>query len=247
MPTLDMIDAIEAPETTGSLIPVSVLTAKALAGYIAGNSWRTWLPYCAARPDLLASGRLVSITLTAYAKARCFDIEKGGGSPAQAPFWYLNYADHTFGLPILYTFASAVQDVINAMSAAQIARERYYIWSADPSPGRHICGDASGKCRWPPADLTQFGQYPHYDISMCNDYVFQATAPLPPLPGGATPVSITAFVNKQGHDTYVAMAQPAKPGECGEVFDLSKNDAGNWNGIPDKTSFDWQSKSTPGK
>jgi hypothetical protein len=242
---LDMIDAIEAPETTSSPIPSAVLAAEAVAGYIAGNSWRTWLPYCRARPELLACGRLVSITLTAYAKARCFDIENGGGSAAQAPYWFQNYADHTFGLPILYTFASNVQAVNDAMGVAGISRDRYYIWSADPSPGRHICGP--GQCRWPRADMTQFEQLAHYDISMCNDYVFQGTLPLPPLPGGVTPVSITAFVNKQGHDTYVAMAEPAKPGECGEVFDLSKNDAGNWNGIPGKTHFAWESKGIPGK
>jgi hypothetical protein len=182
--TIDMVDSISSPATTGQPIPQAILDAAAVAAYIAGNSWPTWDPYIAARPDLLPAGRAVSITLTARARARCFDIETGGGSPAEAPGWYHDFADRTFGLPILYTYASQVQTVINMMSAAGIPRSDYLLWSAHPSGGRHICGpNAYGPghgCGYPQADGTQYGTLAgNCDISLMYAYCF---TPLPNPP-----------------------------------------------------------------
>jgi hypothetical protein len=249
--TIDMIDSIACPATTGAPIPEAILQAAAIAGYCAGNSWPTWGPYVAARPDLLAAGRAVSITLTAFARARCFDIESGGGQPSQAPGWYRDFAEWTFGAPILYTYASQVQAVIDAMSAAGIPRGDYLIWSAHPSGSRHVCGpDAYGPgkgCGYPQADGTQYGTVAgNCDISIMRAYCF-ASVPLPKPPGSKELSMITAVLRADGRIELFAEAQPAKPGQCGQVWHTWQvAPAGGWNGSAAGQPAQWISLGTPG-
>jgi hypothetical protein len=250
--TIDMIDSIQAPATTGAPIPQAILKAQAIAGYIAGNSWPTWGPYVAARPDLLAAGRAVSITLTCRARARCLDIESGGATPPEAPGWYRDYADRTFGLPILYTYASQVQDVINAMSAAGIPRGDYLIWSAHPSGGRHICGpDAYGAghgCGYPQSDGTQYATLQgNCDISIMAAHCF-TPAPLPkPPPSSEEPSMITAVLRADGRIELFAEAQPSGDGQCGQVWHTWQvAPAGGWNGSAQGRVAQWVSLGVPG-
>src|SRR5947209_7420781 len=218
---LDMVDSIGSPETTGTPIPQAILKARAVAAYIAGNSWPTYGPYSHARPDLVAAGRLVSITLTASARARCLDIETGGASAGQAPGWFRNRADTRRGKPILYTFASNTHTVIDTMASAGVPRDAYYIWSAHFRSrfGKHMCGP--GTCGYPQADITQWtDQVPeNCDGSICESYVFAPVGPPPPPPLPREDiVALTAATNKDGLVEVFCEAQPAAAGKCGEVF-----------------------------
>ena len=187
--TITMIDSIESPPTTGTPIPAAIMQAPAVGAYIAGNSWPTYGPYAAARPDLVKSGRLVSITLTASARARCLDIESGGATDGQAPGWFRFRADTSNGLPMLYSFASNVQAMINTMASAGISRDKYLIWSAHWTYTPHIC--APNVCGYPAADGTQWTNKvaQNCDGSLMGDHCFPA-APTPTPPEGTVAIAV---------------------------------------------------------
>ncbi len=179
--TTDMVDSIESPQTTNGPIPAAILSAPAVGGYIAGNSWPTYFPYAAARPDLVAVGRLVSITLTSSAAGRCLDVEPGGATNTGAARWFVGLADSSDGKPIFYTSASNVQALINALATGGIQRDQYFIWSAHYTFVRHIC--APNTCgRAPQCDGTQWTDAVpgNCDGSTMFSYVFQAASPPPP-------------------------------------------------------------------
>lgn len=239
---VDMIDSIESPATTGTPIPQAVMTAPAVAAYIAGNSWPTYGPYAAARPDLVASGRLVSITLTAGARARCLDIESGGASAGQAPGWFKYRADATHGLPILYTFAANVQHTIDVMTSAGIPRSAYLVWSAHYTYTAHICSPAT--CGFPQADGTQFTDRVagNCDASLMGDQCFSTVTPTPPegtvaitgyqsfLPGQSQPVAGLAVELSDGTVKHIEQSAPGQ----------------DWWKKPDG-SFNWLSLGNPGQ
>ena len=202
-PTVYMTDSIEAPQITGHPIPQAILDAPAVAGYNHGNSWPSYAPYAAARPDLVKSGRLVSITLSAFYPARCLDMEQGGALISQAPGWFRDHADHTDGKPILYTFASQGQEAVNTMSAAGIGRDKYYLWLAHWTYHDHIC--APNICGYPAADGTQWTDKVagNCDGSTMYAYVF-----------GAQPVIITIPEDPMA---LSAIVKPAKTGEQARV------------------------------
>ena len=233
-----MIDSIESPQTTGTPIPQAILTAQAVAAYIAGNSWPTYGPYAAARPDLVKAGRLVSITLTASARARCLDIESGGATAGQAPGWFKFRADTTEGLPILYTFASNVSTVVNTMASAGISRDRYLIWSAHYTFTPHIC--APGVCGFPQADGTQYTDRVagNCDGSLMGPQCFRST-PTPTPPEGT--VAIAAAQNQDGRlAVFVELAD----GSVKHIEQDSPN--ADWWKKPDGT-FNWLPLGNPGQ
>lgn len=228
--TVTMIDSIESPPTTGNPIPQAILSAPAVGAYIAGNSWPTYGPYAAARPDLVKSGRLVSITLTAGARARCLDIEAGGATAGQAPAWFRFRADTSDGKPILYSFASNVQTVINTMASAGISRDRYLIWSAHFNYVPHIC--APNVCGYPLADGTQWTNkvVGNCDGSLMGDHCFPA-APIPKPPEGTMAIAVgqnkdgllEVFVELSGGEVKHIKQDPSTPLQWWE-----KNGQPNW-------------------
>lgn len=175
----NVVDSIDSPQTTNSPIPAAVMHASALLAYIAGNSWRTYDPYVAARPDLAAKGWVVSVTLTCNARARMYDIEPGGGSNGNVGT-FMHNADKDHGLPWLYTFASNGAPMLAAARSFgyQQGRDFYYL-SSHAGRGEHICGP--GTCGYPQADGTQYEFAGAVDYSVLNDYMLAAAKPIDPL------------------------------------------------------------------
>lgn len=238
--TIAMIDSIVSPQTTGQPIPQAVMTAPAVAGYIAGNSWPTYGPYAAARPDLVKSGRLVSVTLTAGARARCLDIESGGATAGQAPGWFKYRADRTNGLPILYTFASNVRTVTSVMTSAGVARNQYLVWAAHFNFTPHIC--APSVCGYPQADGTQWtDRWPGgCDASVMGDQCFQPQ----PSPTPTPPEGTVAIAMGSNQDGRLAIAVELSTGEVKHLEQQAPN--GDWWKNQDGT-FNWLSLGNPGK
>jgi hypothetical protein len=236
-----MVDSIESPETTNRPIPRPILEADAVGAYIAGNDWPTWGPYCRARPDLLASGRIVSITLSPIHVARCLDIERGGGGPRDAPPWFETYADRTHGLPWLYTQASWVAPVNRAMQAAGHSRDSYYVWSAHTGQGEHICGP--DVCGYPAADGTQWkwgdGVW-NVDVSLIPEYMLPAPGP---RPREGDPMAIAVATRPDGKlEVFVETAS-------GEILHTWQDaPAGGWHGAQTgKRTAAWETLGTPGR
>ena len=234
--TLTCIDSIEAPETTGHGVPTAVLNAQTVAGYNYGNSWATYSPYCAARPELAAVGRIISIALRPPAggiRSRCFDIEPGGGHNSEIPEFMEHGADRTWGLPILYTYASNVAAMTSsAHSSGYTQGIDYYVWSAHPGGGQHIC--APTVCGYPKADGTQCGyRAGNCDFSLFNDYVF---APIPapvPIEVPEDESMITATTDGAGRlHVFVAVPHDSADASKGAtVYELyQQDDKVHWTG-----------------
>jgi hypothetical protein len=238
---ITFFDSISSPETTGSPIPAQIMGGEAIAGYIAGNSWPTYEPYRRARPELAVCGRVLSITLTARAVARCLDIEPGGAVNADAAGWLRHYADRTWGRPWLYTYASNVRPLLVALAGAGVDRSEFLLWSAHPAPGEHLCDELL--CGFPAADATQFAQTPdgRCDISVARDYCF---------PSGLAAVgtetedrmAISAIVREDGRIEVFVEAR------SGEVFHAWQDKpAGGWHGArAGERMAEWVPLGTPG-
>jgi hypothetical protein len=177
---IEMVDSLTSPQTTGSPIPADVMNAEVVAGYEAGNSWPTFVPYCEARPDLARKGWVVSITLTALGHARAYDIEPGGGSNQNIGIFMSN-AVKSEGLPWLYTFASNGQAMMDSAVRFGFHQGKdYYYWSSHVGRGKHIC--APDVCGFPRADGTQYEFDTLIDRSTLNDYMLpQKATPIDPL------------------------------------------------------------------
>ena len=142
-------------------------TAEAVAGYTSGH-WPTYNALVAKFPH----AHHLSIAVNASERARCLDIEPGDATNSQAPGWFRNVADHSQGKPVLYTYASNGQALVNTMSAAGIARSEYFLWLAHFTGTPHICGPHDGFVQ---ADLTQWTDKAlgrNLDASMVEDVVF---------------------------------------------------------------------------
>lgn len=160
MATLTMYDSVDV-----STIPPN---PEAVAGYV-GGSWPNYNELVAKFPH----AHHLSIAVEANEHARCLDVEPLDATNAQAPGWFKSsLADKSQGKAVLYTSASNVQALMDAMSAAGIARSEYYIWSAHYS-NEHICGP--NVCGYPQADATQWtdhSQGRNLDQSLVHDYFF---------------------------------------------------------------------------
>jgi hypothetical protein len=240
---LEMIDSIESPPTTGHSIPQAVMTAPSVAGYNFGNSWATYGPYCAARPELATAGRIISVALrppTGGIRSRCFDIEPGGGHNGEIAEFMEHGADRSFGLPILYTYASNTGAMVAAAKAQGYQQGvDFYVWSAHPGGGRHICGP--DVCGYPIADLTQFGYRPeNCDVSLVSPYVFPSPSPVPvPFPIQEDNM-ITATTDKDGNlFVFVEL-------DDGRVMHTYQTN-GVWHGQKGVTPHKWEPLGNPVK
>lgn len=239
---LTMIDSIESPSTTGHPIPAAILNADAIAGYIAGNGWPTFRPYLAARPDLAKTGRVLSISLTAYQAARCYDFESGG-IPNGAVGIALSKADRTLGKPWLYTSAANSAALISTAVRLGHPRSSYFLWSAHYGYGRHICGPRT--CGFPQADGTQYAdQIPeNCDGSLIPTYMFPSPVP---ILEEVDPMAIAVAQNRDGALECFVEAQPTMPGKAGQVYHIKQDSTMlGWWQKPDG-SPNWLTLGTPG-
>lgn len=236
---IELIDSIEAPETTQHPIPDAILHAQAIGAYKYGNSWPTYFPYSKARPDLDAAGRIVTITLTWDGPARCYDIESGGGKNENIGR-FMEQADRTHGIPWLYTFASNMEAMLSAAEGFGYHRGRdFYAWAAHPNSryGKHVC--SPGVCGYPAVDATQFDfTVPgNCDASVCGDYMFPS-ATHPDIPEDAVSIAIG-----QNADGRAIIAVQLATGEVKHIEqdkankDWWKDKDGHWN---------WLSLGNPG-
>jgi hypothetical protein len=204
---------------------------EAVAGYVGGH-WPTYNELVAKFPDALH----LSIAVQANQTARCLDVEPGDATPAQAPGWFANHADHSHGLPVLYGSASAVNEIVTAMAHAGYARDRFLIWSAHYTFHEHIC--SPGGCGYPPADATQWTDKAHgknLDQSLCSDHFF-TTAP----PPTEEEMAIAATVNADGRIEVFVEKQDGTV-----VHAYQKSAGGAWAGSePGKTAA-WYSMGKP--
>lgn len=175
---IELADSIISPETAkGQAIPQEIMHAQAVLGYNAGNSWPTYGPYLRARPDLAKKGWVVSTTLTAVAKARCYDIESGGGTNSGIPLFMRN-ADRSHGLPWLYTFASNGAAMLATARAGGFRQGKdFYYLSAHATRVKHICSPQG--CGYPKSDGTQWLFAGSYDLSVLEDYMLPQPKPDP--------------------------------------------------------------------
>lgn len=113
----------------------------------------------------------LSIT-TFGGRARAADMEAGAMRLSAFPAWYHEEAIHDEGLPIAYTSASNLAELIRGNAAAGIPRSAYLIWSAHYD-GEHICGPDT--CGFPQADGTQWDDLVDFkpcDVSKLGDRFF---------------------------------------------------------------------------
>lgn len=137
----------------------------AYAGYVAG-SWPTYSQMVARFPN----SKHLSISPFASVQADCLDIETGDATVSQAAGWLAGWKPANTPLPVLYTSAGNVQNLINTLSAAGHPRSSYFIWSAHYNNVSHICGP--GTCGYPQADATQWQDPGPYDSSLVPDTMF---------------------------------------------------------------------------
>lgn len=119
--------------------------------------------------------RLLTIDVRgSYRNGDCLDVEPGDATNADAVGWFKAREGHTSTpKPVLYTSASNVAALVATMTAAGIARDRYYVWSAHYNGIPHICGG----CGYPTADGTQWTDHAlgrSLDQSLMEGYVFGA-------------------------------------------------------------------------
>jgi hypothetical protein len=166
-----MIQSVDATSVTPE-----IRAAESLLGYIAGNSFLDYNDFVKARPDLAAKGWIVSTTLTCNARARCYDIEPGGGQNKNIGIFMRN-ADRSHGLPWLYTFLSNAVAMVNAAKAQGYHMGTdYHTYIAHPNTkhGMHVCGPTT--CGELPfqAGGTQYLFARTYDRGLLNDYMLPA-------------------------------------------------------------------------
>jgi|SRR5215469_2870907 len=207
----------------------------AVAGYVGGH-WPTY-------PELVKkfpNAHHLSIAVTASQNARCLDVEPGDATPEQAPGWFANHADHSQGTPVLYTSASGVQHLINVMTNAGYARNRYLVWSAHYTFYSHIC--SPGTCGYPTADATQWTDKSggkNLDESLCSDAFFGASPSPIPVPEGT--VSISCTQNEDGRLAVFVHLQTGEVKHCEQEKPNSE-----WWKNKDGT-YKWLSLGNPGK
>lgn len=183
--TVESVDSVQVPP------PIQVKLAESLLAYSAGNNFtNTWPAYRAARPDLAKKDWVIPVTLTCDQFGHCYDIEPGGGQNKNIGIFMHNAkkvwkTQNTWGLQWLYTFASNLDDMIDAAHSFGYEMGRdYYVLCAHPNTphGKHIC--SRSVCGYPKRRLTIKGgtQYLFagaYDRSILPEYMLPHAAPKP--------------------------------------------------------------------
>lgn len=165
--TLVMYDSIEV-----DTIPADAMAA---AGYV-GGQWPNFESMRRAFPH----AHVLSIAPEASMDAECLDVEPLDATNAQAAGWFHRQKARGITKPVVYTSASNVQALINALAAAGINRNQYLVWSAHYTYSPHIC--SPNVCGYPQADGTQWTDHAlgrNLDQSLISDAFFGPPAPPP--------------------------------------------------------------------
>lgn len=152
-----MFDSIDL-----SQIPAGIEAPDAVAGYT-GGSWPTYAELTRRWPK----ARHLSIAVRSADAARCLDVEPGDATNADVPAWIESKAQ---GRPIIYTFLSNAQVLVNYLAAHGIDRDKYDLWIAHWTSTPHICGPSCGFGLRGVADATQFTDHSggrNLDESLC--------------------------------------------------------------------------------
>lgn len=214
----NVIDSIVSPQTTGQPIQQVIKDAAVVLGYSGhSNSWETFEPFEAARPDLVKENKVIPVTLSCADFGHMYDIETGGGKNANIGVFMHNAKNvwktqERWGLQWLYTFASNVEAMTAAARGFGYEQGRdYYVLAAHPSGGKHICGPNVARCGYPKADGTQYLFAGSYDASLINSYMIHAVAPPKPDPYAIFPKDIgePSFPNKGNERLTVAQTDGA--------------------------------------
>jgi hypothetical protein len=214
---LVMYDAIDVSQFAG-------LTMDAAAGYVDG----AWPTFRILGRHVPPGTKLVSISVFGN-PADCIDVEPGDATNNQGAAWARGRIDGGHWKPIVYTSASNVAAMTNALHAAGVRRDQVRLWSAHYTT-RHICSPSV--CGFPQADGTQWTDQAHgrnLDQSeLENSFFEQAPKPPPPPPDlslnpGDDPM-ICAFVNPFNGNTETFEVNPR-----GDLFLRSRNATnGGW-------------------
>jgi hypothetical protein len=160
--------------------------AAAYAGYISG-SWPTYSALVAAYAD---EAYLLSIDPFATSQlCHCLDVETGDAVNADILPWFREMLNQGVPVPVIYTSAGNVANVISIMEGAGYKRTQFLIWAAHYTYSAHICAPAV--CGYPGADATQWSDEGPggCDVSSVTSYFFPWTLGSTPAP---TPVPTPA-------------------------------------------------------
>jgi hypothetical protein len=186
--------------------------AAAYAGYVNGK-WSTWDALVAAKAN---SALLLSIDVFGTANlAHCLDVENGDATNAQIADWFKRQKAAGVPVPVIYTSAENVQNVINiCMEDLHLARTEFLVWSAHYTYSAHICAQAV--CGYAAADGTQWSDEGPggCDVSSLASYFLPWTlgtapaptppAPTPPAPPGPKPLPAPEALTAVSATTTVA-------------------------------------------
>lgn len=251
----NVIDSIISPQTTRQPIPQQIHQATAILGYSGGNSWPTWNPYRAARPDLAAKHWVVPVTLSCTAFGHVYDIEPGGGSNRNIGIFMHNARNvwktqNAFGPQWLYTFASNGAAMLAAARRFGYVQGRdFYYLAAHPNSrfGEHICHPEL--CGFPRADGTQHLFAGAFDTSVLNDYMLHGAKPAPPQPPKPLPEATTMIQTYSTGDRKVGFVVETSKGEVLHIEQQNPNDGSGRNTDFWRTADGhphWLSLGTPG-
>lgn len=103
--------------------------------------------------------RYTSIAVFASSAADCLDIEPGNATIEEAAGWYRKMRElRPRRKPIFYIGAASADELVGALRASGIARDKYILWTAHYGTGKHLCG--TGSCPYAKSagkvDATQF-------------------------------------------------------------------------------------------
>jgi hypothetical protein len=99
------------------------------AGYV-GGSWPTFSPEVQRFPALAAQGRIVSIAVNAFQKARILDCETGDATPDECGLWLKARMSEGVVLPGIYANASTMPAVINDCHVQGVDMSKIVLWVA---------------------------------------------------------------------------------------------------------------------
>jgi hypothetical protein len=108
--------------------------------------------------------------------ARCLDVERGDAKPADCPRWFREHAVHRpHEIPVFYgSISTTIPQIVAALKAAGIKRNRYLLLAAHYNFAKHICGPKTcgyptrcDGCQWTDIALGQ-----SLDESFVEDYFF---------------------------------------------------------------------------
>lgn len=135
-----MVTAYDSVDVT--TVPADV---QFLMGYNSG-AWPTYEPLKQRFPK----ARVLSIAVQADIDGDILDAEPGDATPDQVAGWVERQLARGARRPVVYTSVSQVQEVVDLLGNAGIARSEVRLWTAHYSEGNHLCGPQCNA-------LTRFG------------------------------------------------------------------------------------------